>query len=68
MQALHYGAQFENLDVCELLLKTGAPVDAQDEVWERISNFHQITLFIHRTVKKLLLWILLSFIKCENIC
>ena len=68
MQALHYGAKIGHLDVCKLLLKAGAPVDAKDKVWESISNFHQITVFFHRTVKKLLLWILLSLIKCENIC
>ena len=68
MQALHCGAEKGSLDVCKLLLKAGAPVDAQDKVWESISNFHQITVLIHGTVKKLLLWILLSLIKCENIC
>ena len=45
-QALHYGAQQGHLDVCELLLKAGVPADAQDKVWESISNFHQITEFI----------------------
>ena len=46
MQALHYGAQCGHLDVCELLLKAGAPVDAQNRVQESISNIYQITVFI----------------------
>ena len=33
---LHHAAARGYLDTCELLLKAGAPADAQDKVWESI--------------------------------
>ena len=44
--ALHFAAEKQRLDVCELLLKAGAPADAQDKVWLSISIFHQMIVFI----------------------
>ena len=42
--ALHYGAEVGHLDVCELLLKGGAPADAQEHVCERSISVLQFFL------------------------